>query len=71
MYLHQCTYVHQAIDEIVQVTDIISQVPDHRVDVPDFPFIEATYSCHFREQHGKKKKVLITKSSNMSHITAE
>jgi len=41
---HQCAYVDQAINEIVQVTDIISQVHDHRVDVPDFPFIEATDS---------------------------
>jgi hypothetical protein len=71
VYSHQCTYVGQAIDEIVQVADVISQVPHHRVDVPYFPFIETTDSCHFRGQPGKNKGVLITKSSNMSLITAE
>lgn len=71
MYSHQCAYVSQSIDEIVQVTDVISQVPDHRVDVPDFPFIKATDSCHFKEQPDKIKGVSVTKSSNMAHITAE
>jgi hypothetical protein len=49
LYSHQCTNVGQAIDEIVQVVDVISEVPGHRVDIHDFPFIAGTDSCHLRD----------------------